>query len=51
VRALLWPLIDRSAWAQPGTLVVGTNVEDAVLASVCSGVVDSASHCFGAHDR
>jgi hypothetical protein len=42
--ALLWSLFARSAWAQPATLVAGTTVEGAALASVRSVRVGSASH-------
>jgi hypothetical protein len=34
VRALLWPLLPWSAWAQPATVVAGTTDEGAGLASV-----------------
>jgi hypothetical protein len=33
VRTLLWPLFARSAWAQPATVLAGTRIEDATLAS------------------
>jgi hypothetical protein len=33
VSALLWPLLNRSAWAQPATLVTGTKAEGAALAT------------------
>jgi hypothetical protein len=34
MRALLLPLFYRSAWAQPATVVAGTTVDGAALASV-----------------
>jgi hypothetical protein len=57
MRALLWPLFDRSVWAQPATLVTVTTVEGAFLESVrfdsvgsptvCGGELDSLGHCSG----
>jgi hypothetical protein len=51
VRALLWLLFPRSAWAQTATVVAGTTVEGAALASVPSVGVGSASHCGVGDDR
>ena len=51
VRARLWPLFPRSAWAQRANVVAGTRVDGAVLSSLRSVVVRSASHCVGGHDR
>jgi hypothetical protein len=45
VRALLWPLIAWRAWDQPGTVVVETKGEGALLASNRPFGVGSASHC------
>jgi hypothetical protein len=50
MRALLWPLFDRSAWAQPATMAERRTLWDTALASVRSVVVRSASHCGGGHD-
>jgi hypothetical protein len=50
MRALLWPLFARSEWAQAATVVAGTKNEGAVLASIRSVGVGSASHCVGGHD-
>ena len=47
MRALLWPLFDRSAWAQPATVVAVTIVVDADVATVRSVGVGSASHYVG----
>jgi hypothetical protein len=44
VRALLWPMFDRSAWAQLSNVVAGTKIEGAALVSVLSVGVGSASH-------
>ena len=44
MRALLWPLFDSSALAQPATVVEGTTFEDAVLAFVMSAGEVSSSH-------
>jgi hypothetical protein len=51
VRALLWPLFPRSAWAQPSTVVAVTTGEGAALASVRSVGVSSASHWGDGDDR
>jgi hypothetical protein len=51
VRALLSLLSSLSAWAQPATVVAGTKVEGAALASLRSMGVGSTSHCGGGHDR
>ena len=51
VRALLWPLVSRSAWAQPDIVVTGTSCEADDLASVRSVGEVSASHCGDGHDR
>jgi hypothetical protein len=51
VRAMLWPLLSQSAWAQPATRVAGTTVEGAALASVLLVGVGSASHKVGGQDR
>jgi hypothetical protein len=50
VRALLWPMFDRSAWAQPVTLVAGTKGDGAALTSVRLVGVGPASQCGGVHD-
>jgi hypothetical protein len=50
VRTLIWPLFDRSTWAQPDTVLAGTTVEGAILASDRSVGVGSISHCGGEHD-
>jgi hypothetical protein len=57
MRALLCPLLARSAWAQPATVLAGTTRESAVLASVrlvgvgqviqCGGVLDRLGHSSG----
>jgi hypothetical protein len=49
--ALFWPLLARSACAQLATLVAGTAVEDAELASISSVDVGSFKHCCGGHDK
>jgi hypothetical protein len=51
VKVLLWPLSARSAWDQTTTVVAGTTVEGAVLASVRLVGAWSDSHCGGGHDR
>jgi hypothetical protein len=33
-RALLWPLFTRSAWAEPGTVLAGTTLDNDPFASV-----------------
>jgi hypothetical protein len=50
MRALLWPLNPRSAWAQPNPLKAGKNFEGAAV--TCDSTVDlgSNSHCVGEHD-
>jgi hypothetical protein len=50
VRALLWPRLAWSAWAQPATAVAGTTGEVAAVASVRLVVMDSPSHCGGGDD-
>jgi hypothetical protein len=49
VRALLWPLFARSAWAQSATVLAGTTSEAAALASVRLVGVGSTSHCGVGH--
>jgi hypothetical protein len=49
--ALLLPLINCSAWAQPATVLATTIVEGTGLASVRLFGVGSDSHCGGRHDR
>jgi hypothetical protein len=49
VRALFWPLFDRSSWAQPDTLMEGTTGVGAALASFRSFGVGSDNHCGGGH--
>jgi hypothetical protein len=51
VRAMLWPLLARSACAQPTSVLAGTKGVGAALASVLLAVVGSDSHCCGEHDR
>jgi hypothetical protein len=51
VRALLWPQFASSCCSQPATVVEGTTVDGATLASVRLVCVGSASHCRGGHDR
>jgi hypothetical protein len=51
VKALLWPLVAWSAWAQSATVVEGTTEEGADLASVRLVGVGSDSHCGGGHDK
>ena len=50
MRALLWPLLARLAWAQPQTVVAGTSGEGAALASVLLVGLGSASNCGGVND-
>jgi hypothetical protein len=50
VRTLLWPLFAWSAWAQPDTVVAGTAIKGADLASVRLFGMGSASHRVGEHD-
>jgi hypothetical protein len=50
VCSLHWPLSARSAWAQPATVVAGKTREGAVLASVRSVGMVSASDCAGGHE-
>jgi hypothetical protein len=42
----MWPLLGRSAWDQPVTVVAGTTGEGAALASVLSVSVGSGCPCF-----
>jgi hypothetical protein len=49
--AQLWPLFNRSAWAQPAIVVAGMKFEGAAMDSVLFVGVVSASHCGGGHDR
>ena len=51
VRALLYALFDRSAWANPPTMVKGTTVEGAAPDSVRLVSEGSDSHCGGGQDR
>jgi hypothetical protein len=51
VRALLWPLFSRSAWAQPDTVVTDMSCEGDDLASVRSVGEVSASHCGDGQGR
>ena len=46
VRALIWPLIARWAWAQPATVVARTTGKGAPLATVCSVSLGIGSHCL-----
>ena len=48
--ALFWPLFALSAWTQPVTVVADTTGVGALLASVGSVGVDSASHCDSGDD-
>jgi hypothetical protein len=48
--ALVLPVLHRSSLAQSVTLVAGTTVEGAPLASVRSVGVGSANQCGGEHD-
>jgi hypothetical protein len=50
LRAVIWPLSSRSAWAQPATVVAGTTVEGAALASVRLVGVVSTCHCGGGNE-
>jgi hypothetical protein len=50
VRALIWPLIVRSASAQTAIAVAGMRVEGAAVASVLLVGVGPSSHCRGVHD-
>jgi hypothetical protein len=43
VRAQLWPLFALSAWTEPATVVAGSTVEGATLASVHSVGLGSTS--------
>jgi hypothetical protein len=47
VRALLWPVFARSAWAQPASVLAVTVSDGAALASVPSVGVGLASPCGG----
>jgi hypothetical protein len=49
VRALLWPLFNRSAWAQSAIVVAGTTGDCATQASFRSVGVGAASHIVGGH--
>ena len=49
MRALLWALLDWSAWVQLATVVAVTTGEGAALVSVLSVGVGSASNCDGGH--
>jgi hypothetical protein len=51
VRALLWPLFDWSAWAQPATVEAETTCERPALASVSSVRVGISRYCVGGHVR
>ena len=51
MRALLWPLFNRSERALPDTVMAGTAFEDAVLASVLSVGIYSVRHLSGGDDR
>jgi hypothetical protein len=51
LRALIWPLIAGSAWAQPAIMVAGTTGVCAALDSVQTFGVGLASHCGSGHDR
>jgi hypothetical protein len=51
VRTLLWSLFARSAWAQPATVVAGTTVQGAALASVRLVGNGLDSRCGSGHDR
>jgi hypothetical protein len=50
VKALLWPLLDRSAWAQTATVVAVTTGKGAALVSLRSVGVGSISHCGIGHE-
>jgi hypothetical protein len=51
LRALLWPLFPRSAWAQTATVVMDTTVECADLAFFLSVGVSSTAHWGVGDDR
>ena len=51
MKALLFKLYDRSAWAQPTTEVADTKVEGAAMDSDLLVCVFSACHCVGVHDK
>jgi hypothetical protein len=51
VRALLWHLFARSAWAHADTVVAGTTVAGAALASGPSFGVGSDNNSGGEHER
>jgi hypothetical protein len=51
MRALLWPLFARSAWAQPANVVADTTGEGAALASVCLFGVVPDKYCDFGHDK
>jgi hypothetical protein len=51
VKALIRPLLARSSWVLPATVVAGTTFEGADLASARWVGVSSASHCVGGHVR
>jgi hypothetical protein len=50
MRALIWHLYARSAWAQQATVVAIMTGEGATLVSVPSVGVGSASHYVGGYD-
>jgi hypothetical protein len=50
VRALLLPLLTRSAWVQPATVVADTTGKGAAQNSVRLVGVGQASYCGGRHD-
>ena len=50
MRALLWTLFSRSAWAQPATIVAGTISKVVDVASVLSVGFGSDSLCDGDHN-
>jgi hypothetical protein len=47
LRALLWPLLDLSPWAQAATVLAGTLGDVANVASVLLVGVDAARQCSG----
>ena len=51
LRALLYPLFARSAWAHAATVLADTTVEGVALASVRSVGVGSAGHYDSGHER
>jgi hypothetical protein len=51
VRALLWPLFAGSAWDQPATVVAGSTVKSAAVASGRFVGMVTASHCEGGAER